>query len=227
MSSELSISLLQASLDNLIHWLASGKVAKTSEIYGLKLSGSSARLTQSGLWEKTYQGCSQLSLDGFSVQYYPTWSRWGTVLDGWYMGLVRSEPLTSENESLSWPTPTATESGFNRSNSPNAKIRPSLRMIARKGLWPTTAARDYRGAGSKEGYHRRRQGHQQSLNEEVVHGISGAGQGQLNPDWVESLMGFPTGWTDLSDGQQDQESHSTTGNLPGLSSESSKTEQSA
>lgn len=23
--------------------------------------------------------------------------------------------------------------------------------------------------------------------------------GQLNPDWVEWLMGFPIGWTDLKD----------------------------
>jgi len=26
----------------------------------------------------------------------------------------------------------------------------------------------------------------------------------LNPDWVEWLMGFPKGWTDVSSGQENQ-----------------------
>ena len=33
--------------------------------------------------------------------------------------------------------------------------------------------------------------------EEEIAGHCGKAQGKLNPDWVESLMGLPTGWTDL------------------------------
>lgn len=40
------------------------------------------------------------------------------------------------------------------------------------------------------------------------------GEQQLNPDWVESLMGFPPGWTSLDAGPPPQD-HSTTGSLRG------------
>jgi hypothetical protein len=66
-----------------------------------------------------------------------------------------------------YPTPTAESSGRNKSKSPNAKVRPSLAMMARQKL----------------------------LTREV--------QGHLNPAWVEVLMGFPPGWTDITNGQPD------------------------
>lgn len=37
--------------------------------------------------------------------------------------------------------------------------------------------------------------------------------GNLNPSWVECLQGYPIGWTDLSDGQQDLENNNILGNL--------------
>ncbi|MDA0790261.1 MAG: hypothetical protein O2780_12490 [Proteobacteria bacterium] len=30
---------------------------------------------------------------------------------------------------------------------------------------------------------------------------AGSALGSLNPDWVERLMGFPVGWTDISEGR--------------------------
>jgi len=51
-------------------------------------------------------------------------------------------------------------------------------------LWPTLSSRDYRsGKGRKDN------GHTPQLPEVVG--------GTLNPTWVELLMGFPMGWTDL------------------------------
>jgi hypothetical protein len=38
--------------------------------------------------------------------------------------------------------------------------------------------------------------------------------GQLNPDWVESLMGFPVGWTDIA-GLPEEERPSMRGNRRG------------
>jgi len=35
--------------------------------------------------------------------------------------------------------------------------------------------------------------------EEVIAGKCGKATGQLNPAWVEWLMGYPIGWTDLKD----------------------------
>lgn len=142
----------------------------------------------------------QLSLYGELIPYSETWPRAGMMLSGKCYQQPNLEHHTYENESSLLPTPTVTdaESGRINKSGPNAKERPTLALMARKNLWPTPAARDYRHSGSKAGYHRRRaKGHQQSLNEEVVHGPNGHSCGQLNPAWVEKLMGFPEGWTEI------------------------------
>ena len=53
-------------------------------------------------------------------------------------------------------------------------------------MWPTPAARDW-----KSGRGRQENGHTPQLPE-----VMG---GQLNPLFVEWLMGYPEGWTDLKD----------------------------
>lgn len=99
-----------------------------------------------------------------------------------------------------WPTPRASDGAHGGPNQKDSHGKPALAALAYK--YPTPAARDYRGAGSKEGYERRRNnGHQQSLNEEIVHGPNGQPGGQLNPIFVEWLMGYPLGWTDLKDSE--------------------------
>lgn len=52
-------------------------------------------------------------------------------------------------------------------------------------LWPTPIATDWKNRGGKE----YRQGREIQLQTVVG--------GQLNPTWVEWLMGFPLGWTEL------------------------------
>lgn len=79
-------------------------------------------------------------------------------------------------------------------------------------LLPTPAARDSKGKNSPE--HVANGSHMNQLANFVIyatptagisHGTTGGGNrrdlrndvgGQLNPDWVEWLMGFPIGWTD-------------------------------
>lgn len=116
-----------------------------------------------------------------------------------------------------WPTPSATEYGANMGGSAGrvGKVRPSLSTMARRGmwptpmggkrhatpkmfkrgnpalaaavkLWPTPASRDWRsGKASPETMER----NARPLSETVG--------GQLNPTWVEWLMNWPMGWTDL------------------------------
>src|SRR6266487_165264 len=96
----------------------------------------------------------------------------------------RSFQLNLTHQVMIWPTPTASNSGYNQSTSPNAKVRPSLQMMARKGLWPTPIAND----------------------------ASKTATGNLNPEWVENLMGLPIGWTALT-GPRFQENHNTNGSL--------------
>ena len=62
-------------------------------------------------------------------------------------------------------------------------------------LWPTPVARMHKDAGSPSEYKR---------NEIPLAAQAG---GPLNPEWVEWLMGWPLGWTDLKPLEMDK-SHS-------------------
>ena len=93
-----------------------------------------------------------------------------------------------ENQNLKfWPTPRASDA-----TGGTAYRKPPSRMggfalkeiINRPEMWPTPAQRDWRsGKGRLEN------GHTPQLPEVIG--------GQLNPTWVEWLMGWPLGWTDL------------------------------
>ena len=99
--------------------------------------------------------------------------------------LVPSMRRTKENESGSWPTPTVEDAwGGNPDNpTPTSRNLASLRNAVK--LWPTPRV------GKSNGYGR--QLHAMVGREE---GLKMSG-GQLNPTWVEWLMGYPLGWTDL------------------------------
>ena len=64
-------------------------------------------------------------------------------------------------------------------------------------LWPTPNANHQQGGptGLNGGSGARKKVHDMVGREEALK-MTG---GQLNPTWVEWLMGFPIGWTDLED----------------------------
>lgn len=71
-------------------------------------------------------------------------------------------------------------------------------------MWPTPEASDGSGGRvSKELGGKRPSGAKRSITlaTAVKHKTPDAGTGQLNPQWVEWLMGFPIGWTDLGDSE--------------------------
>ena len=123
---------------------------------------------------KTAQ-CSLLEgLDVFSG----TWPRWGTMRDGACLAHVMQERHTVGIGSGLWLTPKASEARAER----------------------YTMETSFR--------HFQERSHQTSLSQQVldprmwpnlgttVH-QSESGGGKLNPTWVEWLMGWPLGWTDL------------------------------
>lgn len=85
-----------------------------------------------------------------------------------------------------YPTPSTTSYGSNRGGAAGrtGAARPSLETLA-KG-WATPQARDEKGPSTRA---RRHSG-------ACLPGQAG-GSGKLNPAWVETLMGFPPGWTDV------------------------------
>jgi hypothetical protein len=80
-----------------------------------------------------------------------------------------------------WPTPTARDHKDDQFN-PNVPINGLLG----RAVWPTPRASEAAHSGRVATGH----GGQVGLSEAV-------GTGSLNPTWVELLMGFPPGWTDV------------------------------
>jgi hypothetical protein len=96
-----------------------------------------------------------------------------------------------------FPTPCAIDSGggrMNKSASSGAKERPTLGLMARKGLWPTPCASASKG--SSPAALTRKNGKDRS-NDRIDHAVMASDGGQLNPEWVEWLMGWPIGHTAL------------------------------
>ena len=73
-----------------------------------------------------------------------------------------------------------------------------------KVMWPTPAATDYKGSG-KTGTLRDRLDYatERGATKTRVYGEP-ATTGQLNPNWVEWLMGWPVGWSDLKQLEMDK-----------------------
>ena len=99
-----------------------------------------------------------------------------------------------------WPTPRANEPGRTTEGYGRglAELVEGKTQLPKK-MWPTPAASE-----GRQGYQDRtrgKKGSQKSLTTEVIDAAGGRQKvyGQLNPTWVEWLMGYPEGWTDLKD----------------------------
>jgi hypothetical protein len=103
------------------------------------------------------------------------------------------EPITDATESLSWPTPTAVEW---KGRGPNSKQQ-GLAEMAKKHPWPTMSANGMGNTGSRAMLDKHIAAG--SITEADKRAMSAGNGGKLNPTWVEWLMGFPPGWTDLKD----------------------------
>ncbi len=86
-----------------------------------------------------------------------------------------------------WPTPQARV----QTDTPSERRRHTPCLESAVKMWPTPNARDYFPAHTPEYIAAKRaQGHGMSMLNDAI-------GGSLNPQWVEWLMGYPIGWTDL------------------------------
>ena len=111
----------------------------------------------------------QCSLFADSEPSLETWPRWGSMRNGECWERTPSAPTTSEKESGFWPTPTHSP----RDASCTMETAIKWDGVAKQDSLSFAVAREEKAAGRH-----------------MPHG-------QLNPTWVEWLMGWPTGWTDL------------------------------
>ena len=120
-----------------------------------------------------------------------TFPRWGMMHDGELWELTMSAHLIEENESGLWPTPrscSAMAATITPESAWNEKRNPNLETIVGRRMWPTPRAFMHKDSTKDRGKH--------NLGEVVG--------GALNPNWVEWLMGWPIGWTDLKPLEMDK-----------------------
>jgi DNA (cytosine-5)-methyltransferase 1 len=117
--------------------------------------------------------------------------------------LIGEQPPTTKEFRKSretWPTPVASDAwtGDLKSTQQTEGSRHSLNLSTAVQNWPTPTYGKL--AGGTGGFNQIEELYltgQVTLEEKKA--MQAGNGGRLNPTWVEWLMGFPTGWTDLED----------------------------
>ena len=106
--------------------------------------------------------------------------KWGMTVDGVLYPLRPLERYTNGKDGSYWPTPQTRDhkDGSSQGNRKSPNLGTAVKM------YPTPDA-------SPRGARKNQNGHTINLQDVV-------GSGKLNPEWVEWLMGYPKGWTELS-----------------------------
>ena len=140
----------------------------------------------------------QCSLLEDSIKFSEIWPRWGLMLAGAsYRQQTLVLPIKETESGLSlnisppppriWPTPTAHMS--KETNAPSEHKRNTPTLTAQVNWATPTVCGNYnrKGASKTSG-----------------DGLATQVGGKLNPTWVEWLMGWPLGWTDLKPLEMDK-----------------------
>lgn len=204
-------------------WQESDKAPQTNATAGPQLSNASAWFDPNGRCWRTFQASL---LADTSEQFSETWPRAGLIAAGAFYPQPKWERRISEIGSGLWPTPVAHDDNkspeahlaMKQRMGGNRTAITSLQVMVKaleRQMWPTpTKAVGLGGPGNsgrdggdnlrtavakalptpnardwRSGKGRQDNGHSPQLPEVIG--------GQLNPTWVEWLMGWPLGWTDL------------------------------
>jgi antitoxin (DNA-binding transcriptional repressor) of toxin-antitoxin stability system len=152
----------------------------------------------------------KMSMDTYrldSPQSLATWKKMVTEQRGEYSLRLKSAHLTRESESISWPTeekfptPGTTECRSDTLNLVNRVSKGKQVMLTHHvRLYPTPSARDWKDTAGMAKTATNPDGSERKRNDQLaraVYATENPISGNLNPDWVEWLMGVPTGWTEL------------------------------
>ena len=194
------------------------KETKTLDTCGRTSANTSEQFDLFGSSLKTSKDTSRLD----SPQSSATWKKMVTSARGEYSARKKLALHTREKESTSWATPRVADSagGPRTLNEKGQRISVSdptktygANLSDQVRHWPTPSARDHKGAVSVDRTHEKLKKGQRAhmgtldaysvchetygLPDQAKTNTRGKPVGHLNPEWVEQLMGVPTGWTEL------------------------------
>jgi hypothetical protein len=133
----------------------------------------------------------QCSLFEDSEPSLETWPRWGSMRDGVSFLQQTLVPRIKEIGSGLWPTPVHSEARQGLQIRREGKKGTQQSLTTAVLTWPTPRTKGMCGGS----------GAWNQLNKattlEEARQMGAGNGGQLNPTWVEWLMGWPLGWTDL------------------------------
>lgn len=174
--------------------LENARVKQTSGTCGPKPSESLAKYDRDMRSWKMYQGLLPLDI---SVESSVTFPKSGMTADGLLYPLKMLERHISEKGSGCWPTPEAHSQTGYQTNRYGRKaprlgdavkgVKPSYGGTSTRRTYPTPIKRDSRTF----------KGAQRMPNALGTEPLVVQIGGDLNPSWVEWLMGYPIGATDL------------------------------
>lgn len=160
---------------------------------------------------RTCQGSLLSTAGGRGEAFSGRWPRSGTMQSGVCSERPTPEPRSGASGFFAWPTPAALQ--VNDAETPEGWLARVADLKARTGnragiplavavkseqAWPTPDA--HNGARGTVPPGTRKDGTPAQLTLNGAVALHRTETGQLNPDWVETLMGFPHGWT-ATDGQ--------------------------
>jgi len=213
-------SSLEASRANPSVLLESVKALKIRDTYSHTSQPESESANLELFSSKTSKELSQPrqpTENQFSSMSSESWKEWVTEQRREYSQRLKSAHLTRESVSSSWPTATTRDWKDSNATVPPSRANPSKQTLGQRvahvGLLdqanlsttgksqgsqqgPTPRANKVQPKITEENRSQLATRKKANLEEEIA-GHCGKAVGRLNPDWVESLMGLPVGWTDL------------------------------
>ena len=141
-----------------------------------------------------------------SLQSLATWKKMVTTQRGEYSARVKLAHTTREKESLSWPTVMASD-WKNMDTCNQMQLAKAVKVN-----WPTPRASEYKDCGPVGSKSHTHMDAKRYLCAKVKN--ANKPKEHLNPDWVEKLMGVPTGWTSL-DGNSNEWQNNWSGDWEG------------
>lgn len=161
---------------------------ESEAVFTLKLKGLSKRQTQDLYFSKMSQQLELVDLTK-SRNHLPTS---GMIAGGQLYQPPKLEPVILEKGGFYWPTPSARSAP----DCPAERRRHTPSLEASVNMWPTPRASEYKDCGpvgSKSQVH-------MDKRDYLCAKVKDSKQptGKLSPMWVEWLMGYQIGWTELS-----------------------------